>query len=185
MRTKAAAEAAEAILTKFLRETRNSFGRASALYFIASSPHKFVAVPAHTYDAAHAPHRVPAGCTIRGFRHSNCRLRSPQSANCCSLLASLSQRVKRMFSMSQRNEIIFLHAGDENLDSSACLSYDCSVCIREHFVEIVCLGAFPEIHVAGPISEPVRTTPGACSGLINLWWIRAADRDRCPPRHGE
>jgi len=35
-----------------------------------------------------------------------------------------------MFSMSQRNEIIFLHAGDENLDSSACLSYDCSVCIR-------------------------------------------------------
>src|SRR5467141_3342842 len=84
-------------------------------HFIASSPHKYVAASAHTYDPVPTPHRAPAGCTNRGFRHSNCRFRSPQSANCCSLLALLSLRVKRMFSMSHRNEIIFLRADAENL----------------------------------------------------------------------
>src|SRR5882762_590841 len=174
MRTKATAEAAEAILTKFLRETRNLFGRASASCIIASSPHKFVALPAHTCDAARTPHRVPTGCTIRGFRHSNCRLRS-----------SLSLRVKRMFSISQRNEIIFLDARDENLDSSACPEPGRQRVFKGTFVKIACLGAFPEMHFAAPIAEPVRITPGACPGLINLWWIRAADRDRCQPKHRE
>src|SRR6266849_98716 len=114
MRTKTAAEAAEAILTKFLLETRYPFGGTSVSCFIAS-PHKYVAASAHTYDPVPTPHRAPAGCTNRGFRHSNCRFRSPQSANCCSLLALLSLRVKRMFSMSHRNEIIFLRADAENL----------------------------------------------------------------------
>src|SRR5260370_13083230 len=43
MCARATAEAAEAILTKFLRETRFPFGSASVSSLIAGSPHKFAA----------------------------------------------------------------------------------------------------------------------------------------------
>src|SRR5260370_3078713 len=43
MCARATAEAAEAILTKFLRETRFPSGRASVSSLIAGSPHKFAA----------------------------------------------------------------------------------------------------------------------------------------------
>jgi hypothetical protein len=58
-----------------------------------------------------------------------------------------------MFSMSQRNEIIFLHAGGENFDDGFRVTE-----------------TFPEIHVAAAIAEPARTTPIRCPELINLRW---------------
>src|SRR6267142_2054986 len=50
MRARTTAEAAEAILTKFLRVTRNPFGRAGVSLFIGSSPRKLAV--ADTYLAA-------------------------------------------------------------------------------------------------------------------------------------
>src|SRR5712671_7372623 len=57
MRARTTAEAADAILTKFLRVTRNPFGRAGVSRFIGSSPRK-VAV-AHTCQAVRL-----CGCSI-------------------------------------------------------------------------------------------------------------------------
>src|SRR5712664_3273441 len=71
MRTKATAEATEAILTKLLLETRYPSGRASISCFMQVHSYKLAMASAHTYNALRILRRVLAGCVIHGFRHSN------------------------------------------------------------------------------------------------------------------
>src|SRR5260370_10289709 len=71
MRTKATAEATEAILTKVLLETRYPSGRASVSCFMQVHLYKLATASAHTCDAARILRRAPTGCVIHGFRHSN------------------------------------------------------------------------------------------------------------------
>jgi hypothetical protein len=68
IRANATAEAAEAILTKLLLETRYPFGRASVSRCIVGSPYKVVAASAHTRKPARIPHQALAGCVVRIFR---------------------------------------------------------------------------------------------------------------------
>jgi len=124
---------------------------------------------------------TPCTCRIynHAFRHSSCRLRSPPV---CQLLAPyrLTVAASQTNVSMVRKGTLFLHAGDENLDSLRCLSRS-SVGIRENFVEIVCLGALLKSML--PVDfRASSNSAGRVFWVNNLWWIRAADF--CFPRSG-
>src|SRR3982075_3057089 len=112
MRTNATAEAAEAILTKLLRETRYPSGSASVSCLTISTPPRAgggtrTHPTLRPYCTAYLPDAASAAFGTRTI--VSLRTVAP-------LLASPSLRVNRMFSMSQRNKITFVHAGVENLE---------------------------------------------------------------------